>query len=94
MPSVEFEPTIPVFERAKIFHTLDRAATVLGVDITTVVRLNDTREPINLVLIVTLITCILELLGLSSGLDIDYFDSGFSWVSLFHPVSTKLVYKN
>jgi hypothetical protein len=25
-----FEPTIPVFERAKVFHALDRAATVIG----------------------------------------------------------------
>jgi hypothetical protein len=27
---VGFEPTIPVFERAKTFHTLDRAAIVIG----------------------------------------------------------------
>jgi hypothetical protein len=26
-----FEPTIPVFKRAKTFHALDRAATVTGV---------------------------------------------------------------
>jgi hypothetical protein len=25
-----FEPTIPMFERAKIFHALDHAATVIG----------------------------------------------------------------
>jgi hypothetical protein len=30
MPRVGFEPTIPVFERAKTVHTLDRAATVIG----------------------------------------------------------------
>jgi hypothetical protein len=30
MPRVEFEPMIPVFERAKIVHALDRAATVIG----------------------------------------------------------------
>jgi hypothetical protein len=30
MPRVEFEPTIPVFERAKTVHALDRAATVVG----------------------------------------------------------------
>jgi hypothetical protein len=30
MPQVEFEPTTPVFERAKTVHTLDRAATVIG----------------------------------------------------------------
>jgi hypothetical protein len=27
---VGFEPTIPEFERAKTFHALDRAATVIG----------------------------------------------------------------
>jgi hypothetical protein len=30
MPGVGFEPTIPVFERAKTVHTLDHAATVIG----------------------------------------------------------------
>jgi hypothetical protein len=30
MPRVGFEPTIPVFERAKTVHVLDRAATVIG----------------------------------------------------------------
>jgi hypothetical protein len=30
MPLAGFEPTIPVFKRAKIFHALDRAATVIG----------------------------------------------------------------
>jgi hypothetical protein len=30
MPEVGFEPTIPVFERAKTFHALDRAATMIG----------------------------------------------------------------
>jgi hypothetical protein len=30
MPRVEFEPTIPVFERAKTVHALDRAATMIG----------------------------------------------------------------
>jgi hypothetical protein len=27
---MRFEPTIPVFERAKIFHALDREVTVMG----------------------------------------------------------------
>jgi hypothetical protein len=31
MPQVGFESTIPVFERAKTVHTLDRGATVIGV---------------------------------------------------------------
>jgi hypothetical protein len=30
MPQVGFEPTIPVFERAKTVHALDRMATVMG----------------------------------------------------------------
>jgi hypothetical protein len=30
VPLVEFEPTIPMFERAKTVHALDRAATVFG----------------------------------------------------------------
>lgn len=31
MPREEYEPTIPVFERAKTVHVLDRSATVFGV---------------------------------------------------------------
>jgi hypothetical protein len=34
MPVAGFEPTFPVFERAKMVHALDRAATVLGYFIT------------------------------------------------------------
>jgi hypothetical protein len=30
MPQVEFESTIPAYERAKTVHALDRAATVIG----------------------------------------------------------------
>jgi hypothetical protein len=30
MPRVGFEPTTPVFERAKIVHALDRAVTVIS----------------------------------------------------------------
>jgi hypothetical protein len=30
MPEAEFEPTVPMFERAKTVHALDRAATVTG----------------------------------------------------------------
>jgi hypothetical protein len=30
MPRVGFEPTIPVFERAKPVHALERAAAVIG----------------------------------------------------------------
>jgi hypothetical protein len=29
MPRVEIEPTTPVFEREKMIHALDRAATVI-----------------------------------------------------------------
>jgi hypothetical protein len=32
MPQVGFEPMIPVFERAKTAHALDRAATVIGIN--------------------------------------------------------------
>jgi hypothetical protein len=31
IPCVGFEPTIPVFERSRTFHALDRAATVIGI---------------------------------------------------------------
>jgi hypothetical protein len=34
MPQVRFEPTIPVFEKAKTVDALDRTATVIGQDIT------------------------------------------------------------
>jgi hypothetical protein len=30
MPRVEIEPTIPVFEKAKTVHALDRVSTVIG----------------------------------------------------------------
>jgi hypothetical protein len=30
MPQVGFKPMIPVFERAKTVHALDRVATVIG----------------------------------------------------------------
>jgi hypothetical protein len=32
MPRVGFEPTTPVFERAKTVHALNRSATVIGND--------------------------------------------------------------
>jgi hypothetical protein len=32
MPQVGFEPTIPVFERAKTVHASDRAASVIGTE--------------------------------------------------------------
>jgi hypothetical protein len=31
MAQVEFEPTIPVFERAETVHALERAANVVGI---------------------------------------------------------------
>jgi hypothetical protein len=31
MPRVGFEPTIPVFQRAKTVHALDRAVTMIGI---------------------------------------------------------------
>jgi hypothetical protein len=33
MPQVRFEHTIPVFERGKTVHALDRAATVIGIEL-------------------------------------------------------------
>jgi hypothetical protein len=30
MPRVGFEPTIPVFQRAKVFRALERTVTVIG----------------------------------------------------------------
>jgi hypothetical protein len=38
MPRMGFEPTIPVFERAKAFYALDRAAAVIGDSKLTVVN--------------------------------------------------------
>jgi hypothetical protein len=41
MPQVGFEFTIPVFERAKTVHALDRVATVLGtVNVTIIIKLS------------------------------------------------------
>jgi hypothetical protein len=34
MPQVGFEPMSPVFEREKTVHALDRAATVIGMELT------------------------------------------------------------
>jgi hypothetical protein len=39
MPRVGFEPTIPVFGRAKTVHEFDHGATVIGV--------SNRQEPIN-----------------------------------------------
>jgi hypothetical protein len=39
MLQVRFEPKIPVFERVKRVHALDRAATVIG-EYTEIIRLN------------------------------------------------------
>jgi hypothetical protein len=36
MPQVGFEPTIPVFQRAKTVHALDRAAAAIGLRAVTV----------------------------------------------------------
>jgi hypothetical protein len=39
MPRVEFEPTIPVLQRAKMVHASDRAATVIGALKTNLVKI-------------------------------------------------------
>jgi hypothetical protein len=50
MPRVGFEPTIPVFERAKTFHALDRATTVTdgsgGID-PHIIHLSTSEHPMN-----------------------------------------------
>jgi hypothetical protein len=38
MPRMGFEPTIPVFERAKTVHVLDRAATVIDKEATSYIK--------------------------------------------------------
>jgi hypothetical protein len=38
MPQVGFEPTIPAFERVKTVHALDRAATVIGFSVYTILN--------------------------------------------------------
>jgi hypothetical protein len=40
MPRVGFEPTIPVFERAKTVHALDRATTVLCIRLLCITYIN------------------------------------------------------
>jgi hypothetical protein len=47
MPRVGFEPTIPVFERAKTVHALDRATTVIGHN-----RYKETRKSCNVIVMV------------------------------------------
>jgi hypothetical protein len=37
MPGVGFEPTIPVFERAKTVHALDQAVTVIGSQVLSII---------------------------------------------------------
>jgi hypothetical protein len=44
MPQVGFEPTIPVFERAKTVHALDLVATVIGTELTTGIDLSSIVE--------------------------------------------------
>jgi hypothetical protein len=39
MPRVGFEPTTPMFERAKTFHALDHADTLIGSIIKVTLRL-------------------------------------------------------
>jgi hypothetical protein len=39
MPQVRFEIKIPVFERAKTVHALDRAATLIGLKLAYVIKL-------------------------------------------------------
>jgi hypothetical protein len=45
MPRVRIEPTIPVFERAKMVHALDRAATAIGKSLSYLRILEHSMEP-------------------------------------------------
>jgi hypothetical protein len=38
MPSMEFEARIPVFERVKTFHAVDREKTVIGRELSTLTK--------------------------------------------------------
>jgi hypothetical protein len=40
MPGVGFEPTIPMFERAKTVHALGRAANVIGTSCCNILKLH------------------------------------------------------
>jgi hypothetical protein len=52
MPQVAFEPTISVFERAKIFHALVREATVIGLELLTIPQINSAwRYKFNLIIL-------------------------------------------
>jgi hypothetical protein len=53
MPRVEFEPTTPIFERAKAVHALDRAATVIGHFVITVSIMASESITLHLFLIVS-----------------------------------------
>jgi hypothetical protein len=49
MPRVGFETTIPAFERAKIIHALDRAATMIGqLKYRTCIKLKSWKGPVEL----------------------------------------------
>jgi hypothetical protein len=50
MPQIRFEPTFPVFERAKNVHALDRAIIVSGL-----CQLKDTNYPLLLLYLLSLI---------------------------------------
>jgi hypothetical protein len=45
MPRVGFEPMVPVFEREKTVHALDRAATMIG-QLYPTLRLNNIASPL------------------------------------------------
>jgi hypothetical protein len=53
MPSMGFEPTISVLERAKTVHALDRAATVIGIMFDYRRLFNDTVSSVNVILLGT-----------------------------------------
>jgi hypothetical protein len=65
MPPVGFEPTIPVFERAKTVHVLDRAATAIGALLTTHKEI-----PTNFLLLYSLIQALAASMKLSASLQL------------------------
>jgi hypothetical protein len=42
MPRMGFEPTIPMYERAKTVHALDRTATVIGLSFKWIIEISST----------------------------------------------------
>jgi hypothetical protein len=66
MPRVGFEPTTPVFERAKTVHALDRTVTVIG-HFSTLLTLNKFKTMLVATLLKNLTTCFLYIYNIVAG---------------------------